>query len=229
MLERKIEFNIGNTGIYARVLDKHGSQITYFNMHDNEKTSVKAGEKMVEGYGGQLIELRAQGEHLIFFNLDKVDFYFDPNRIYTNSGIERTLLENKNYSAEAFHEIKKFSDKLIDIVFKEKPKLIIALHNNKDNFFEEYCQNAKDFFVNPGKNPCNFFFTTEEDFFYYLKSKKFNVVLQNNEQVIDDGSLSVYCSKNKIPYINVEASHGDLDEQVKMLEEVQKIFEIESF
>ena len=229
MLEKKIDFNIGETIIHARVVDKAGPKITYFNMHDDEKTSVKAGEKMVEKYGGALVELLAQGERLVSFDLGGKKYKFDPNRIYANAGIKKTLFENKSYSWEAFYEIKKFSEKLIGIVFEKKPKLIVALHNNKDNFIDEYCQNVKDFFVNPGKSFNNFFFTTEEDFFNYLKDKKFNVVLQNNEDVVDDGSLSVYCSKNKIPYMNVEAFHGDLDEQVRMLEEVQKIVKIESF
>jgi hypothetical protein len=33
----------------------------------------------------------------------------------------------------------------------------------------------------------------------------------------DDGSLSVYCGKLGIPYVNVEAQHGHLVRQLKML------------
>ena len=227
MLEKKNDFNIGSSIINLRVLDKKENlQVIYFNMHDDEKTSVKAGEAIIEKYGGRLIELLAQGERLISFDLNERKYRFDPNRIYTDAGIKKTLFENKNYSGEALCEIKKFSDKLIDIVIEGKPKLIVALHNNKDNFIDEYCRNVKDFFVNPSKSFYNFFFTTEADFFNYLKNKKFNVVLQNNEHVIDDGSLSVYCCKKKIPYINVEAEHGHLDEQIEMLEELQKIIKI---
>ena len=39
----------------------------------------------------------------------------------------------------------------------------------------------------------------------------------------DDGSLSVYCGMKKIPYINVEAQRGHLQEQIAMLKELQNL------
>ena len=59
--------------------------------------------------------------------------------------------------------------------------------------------------------------TTEENYFDNIKRLGFNVVLQNNMKVTDDGSLSVYCGKQRIPYINVEAENGHLTEQKEML------------
>jgi hypothetical protein len=48
------------------------------------------------------------------------------------------------------------------------------------------------------------------------------VVLQHHRPQ-DDGSLSVYAAKKKIPYINIEALHGHLDEQIRMLETLKDI------
>ena len=45
----------------------------------------------------------------------------------------------------------------------------------------------------------------------------FNVVLQNNANVTDDGSLSVYCGQREIEYVNVEAQHGHRGANRKML------------
>jgi D-alanyl-D-alanine dipeptidase len=50
-----------------------------------------------------------------------------------------------------------------------------------------------------------------------------NVVLQDNRQVTDDGSLSVYCGKWGIPYVNVEAQHEHLEQQLQMLKVLLRI------
>jgi hypothetical protein len=50
-----------------------------------------------------------------------------------------------------------------------------------------------------------------------LKKKKINAVLQTHKTSTDDGSLAIYCSKKKIPYINIEAQQGHLEEQMDML------------
>jgi hypothetical protein len=71
-------------------------------------------------------------------------------------------------------------------------------------------------------NPHDFILTTDRPIFHYLKRRKFNVVLQHHDPV-DDGSLSVYAARKKIPYINIEALHGHLDEQIKMLEALKDI------
>ncbi len=60
--------------------------------------------------------------------------------------------------------------------------------------------------VCPESGTGEFFYTTVEDWFDALKQKEiFNIVLQNNKAVEDDGSLSVYVGKNNIRYSNVEA------------------------
>jgi hypothetical protein len=42
-------------------------------------------------------------------------------------------------------------------------------------------------------------------------------LLQNNENVTDDGSLSVYAGMKNIDYINIEAEHGKKEQQKLML------------
>ena len=54
--------------------------------------------------------------------------------------------------------------------------------------------------------------------FDFFRSKNFNVVLQN-ENAGDDGSLSVFCQKNQIPYINIEAQNGHKEKQMQMIKE----------
>ena len=45
----------------------------------------------------------------------------------------------------------------------------------------------------------------------------FNVMLQDNANVPDDGSMSVYFARQRIPYLNIEANTDHLQEQIEMV------------
>lgn len=64
---------------------------------------------------------------------------------------------------------------------------------------------------------------THPKLFDDLVKAGFSVVLQNNQGAPDDGSLSVYCGRRGITYVNVEAQHGAQAEQKRMLEAVLKL------
>jgi hypothetical protein len=113
-------------------------------------------------------------------------------------------------------------------------KLVVALHNNTNagslsvNSYKKgavYARDAKAVFVNIKQDADDFFYTTELAFYNFLKKKGFNVVLQNNATVKDDGSLSVFCSDQKIPYLNIEAQEGHLIQQNRMVGVVLQMIE----
>lgn len=56
-----------------------------------------------------------------------------------------------------------------------------------------------------------------------LAAEGFAVVLQDNERAADEGSLSVWAARQGIPYVNVEAEHGQRDRQVEMLEALARV------
>jgi len=63
----------------------------------------------------------------------------------------------------------------------------------------------------------DFFYVTDRRFFDYLKARDFNVTLQDDANVPDDGSASVYFARKGIPYVNVEADVKHLTEQIEMV------------
>ena len=63
----------------------------------------------------------------------------------------------------------------------------------------------------------DFYFVTEYPILDQLCVGQYHAVMQSNSRMTDDGSLSVYCGRLGIPYINVEAQHGHLFRQVNML------------
>jgi len=129
-------------------------------------------------------------------------------------------------------------------------ELIIALHNNKNEpamvkrrwlFFNSYTPESynitsymkkfdeensttlscSDIYVNPNINNSEFFIVTHAKDFTYFVEKRWNVVLQNQNPV-DDGSMSVYAAKMQKRYINAEAKLGRFEEQWNMLQNLPK-------
>lgn len=225
-----IKLTVGETEIDAVVHKGKIDKPLYFNMHDDESTSVEAAKKFVEKTDGKIVELRHDGSRLIKFNLKNKQFSIDPNRIFTPLGIKKTLENYGDTSPEAERAVDEFAKNLITKLLANS-KEIIALHNNSENAYSvksyekggEYEKDAAAVFVKEGNDIDDFFFVTEQKHFDALKAKGFNVVLQNNKTVTDDGSLSVYCGREKITYINVEAQHGHIAEQVKMLEALREV------
>lgn len=225
-------YTIGDTGKIELILkQKAGSYVTFFNMHNDENTAVKAAEEVVKEYGGKLIELKHKGTRNITFNLNRQQYEFDPNRIFSEKGIEETLRNYGNYSKAAHMEVKKFSEWLLKQYSLDESKVMVTIHNNTDggtysvlSYLKggKYECDAKKVNEAREKDPDDFFFVTKEQDYTRLASLGFNVVLQDNERVKNDGSLSVYWGKEKkTPYINVEAQgkgeNNHLNEQVEMI------------
>lgn len=78
-------------------------------------------------------------------------------------------------------------------------------------------KSCSDIYINPSINNSEFFIVTKKSDFDQLVRKRYTVVLQN-ENPVDDGSLSVFASKFGKRYINAEAKMGRTDVQIKMLE-----------
>lgn len=217
----KVRFKIHNPQ------DKLG--VVYYNMHDDENTSVEAMEEVLLEHGGKFVELQFKGKRWIggWMN-SKRHFWFDPNRIYTDLGIYKTLRAYRSYNSYSRKEVKKLGQFITKELLKDA-KMIIALHNNQrgysinkylpDSIFEE---DAAMFFLNKDRSPHDFFYIVDTALYDFVASKGYNAVLQNPKSVADDGSLSVYCENNGIPYVNVEAKKGHLKQQVEMLELLQE-------
>jgi hypothetical protein len=200
--------------------------ISIVHVHENETTAVAAANWLIDStMQGYFVTWQCQQKRLIDFTLNKTTYRFDPNRIYTSAGIRATLKTYGKYSDSALMKVNRIAE-----VFKENfvngKKVVIALHNNTDasplsiNSYKRgaaFGMEAKRLFINQKRDADDFILTTEENYFDNIKRLGFNVVLQNNMKVTDDGSLSVYCGKQRIPYINVEAENGHLTEQKEML------------
>lgn len=206
---------LGKTKV--NIIKQYGKGKTFVHLHENEVTALKAAKTYIAHKGGTLITLKHSGKRNIVFYLRNVRYEFDPNRIFTDKGIKKTLKKLGPYSIAAHHEVKKFANKIKRLLPKGK---IIAVHNNRDYSMKEYfphhplAGDVRALHYYPKNSYRNFYFVTKSKEYNRLANLKFNVALQANK-ASDDGSLSFYLGKKN--YINIESAYDALKEQVKMI------------
>ena len=221
-------FDVGGTEVklMAHHSDKPG--LLYFNMHDNENTSVNAARKVVSKNGGTLYELVHSGGRYIEFPNGDTLVRIDPNRIYTEAGVWRELDRNGITDTAVFDMVRGFGRCLIDTMKLDSQELIIALHNNSNHNYSyhsytsggEYEKDAIATHRGRKRDEDAFYFITSDDYFQPLQGTCYHIVLQDNRFVTDDGSLSVYCGQKGIDYINVEAQHNRKCRNRKMIKQM---------
>lgn len=195
-----------------------GKGKSFVHVHHNEQTALKAAKAVIRQEGGSLITLVHSGGRNIVFHLNNQRYEFDPNRIYTDTGIKKTLTQYSSYTPEAHQEVKKLADKIKQLLPKGK---VIAVHNNSSYSLKDYlpghelAHDAQKLHMNPDNYFRNFYLVTRLSDYLRLKLEGFNGILQK-PSATDDGSLSVLLAKSE--YINVEAGFDQLREQIKMLQ-----------
>src|SRR5690606_6588797 len=117
---------LGDTPVHLAVHDG-GEGLALLVLHDDENTAADAGRRFVEAHGGRLVELRAQGERRVAFGLGGSALSVDPNRIFTEAGVRRTLGDDST-NAGAVAVSRLFGDALVAVYRPEA--LAVTLHNN---------------------------------------------------------------------------------------------------
>ena len=227
------EYKIGDS-LVTFVIENNLStkKVLFINIHENEKTSVDAFNRFDTRDEYRLVWLLHNASRRIGYNHRQEVFTIDPNRIFSQTGIEATLAHDSIFcNRKAEKMARAFAKEIISYITSSS--WIISLHNNTpDNYSilsylpdSAEAANTKDVFINTDMDPDDFLYTTDVDLFNKLKTANINVILQDNENCIDDGSLSVYCGKRNIPYVNVEAEHGHLEQQTFLIQKIIELIE----
>lgn len=207
---------VGDTKVIIQQ-QEHGEGKSFVHLHQNERTALKAARTVVKQEGGCLMTLIHSGGRNIVFHLHDKRYEFDPNRIFSDAGIKKTLLQFGDSTPQARREVKKLADKIKSLLPDGK---IIAVHNNETyslhNYFpgHDLASDAHLLHVNKQHYHRNFYLVTQKRDYTRLKRFNYNSVWQA-EDATDDGSLSVFLANRS--YVNVEAGYGQLAMQIKML------------
>lgn len=208
--------HVGDTRV---IIEKtqHGKGKNFVHVHQNETTALRAAKAVVQSQGGSVITLVHPGGRNIVFHLNHQRYEFDPNRIFTDKGIKKTLTQFGAYSRAAHAQVRLLADHIKSMI---PPGKIIAVHNNNDYSIKSYLpgkslhRDAKAVYLNGNRFYRNFYLVTKMQEFKRLKHLHFNTILQAHDAT-DDGSLSVYLANRD--YINVEAGYQELYAQIDML------------
>jgi hypothetical protein len=187
-------------------------QYAFLNLHENENTSVVASRSFLYKNGGSLVKFSHGSSRIISFYLKSVKYSFDPNRIFTTEGIIDTLKQYGPYSTAAVDEVTQFATSLLNIYEFTSQTVVLALHNNAGTYGANsylpggsYENDASAVYIEPKTNPSDFYYVVDPLYFDWFADHGYNVVLQNNETVTNDGSLSYYCGLEGKSYINFES------------------------
>ena len=202
--------------------------IAFVSVHDDEDTAVEAAGDVLRDVGGRLLELRHTGAREIAFRLGGMEHRIDPNRIFTPAGRRATLEALSTWSQPADDVVAAFADELLSTLGIDEVDVVVALHNNTPDRYTAanylpggtLAADAAQVRLQPGSDPDDFFFVTDPALVAALADRGRSVILQNDATVKDDGSLSVWCGRMGIPYVNVEAEHGHRAEQAAMLRDL---------
>lgn len=203
--------------------------VLFINVHENEITSVEAFNAFDPAKKFPFVWLKHLGTRRIYFNHREQVFSIDPNRIFSHDGIVATLAQDSVSNRKAERMAKALAHEILKFV--NRSGWVLSLHNNTpDNYsILSYLEggsesiNAAAVYVNPEMDPDDFIYTTDLRLFDGLKDKRINVILQDNVNCFNDGSLSVYCGARAIPYANVEAEDGHFDEQLRLIKSAMEI------
>lgn len=207
---------VGDTRVIIEKTE-HGVGKNFVHVHHNETTALRAAKTVVAQEGGSVMTLVHSGGRNIVFHLNKKRYEFDPNRIYTDVGIRKTLTQFGAYSRRAHAQVKSLADNIKALLPQGK---IIAVHNNNGYSIKEYLpgkdlhHDAEALYLNPRRFYRDFYLVTRQREFKRLKHLHFNTILQA-KKATDDGSLSIYLAHRN--YVNVEAAYGELRAQIDML------------
>eukprot|EP00603_Paraphysomonas_imperforata_P002249 CAMPEP_0114415496 /NCGR_PEP_ID=MMETSP0103-20121206/1939_1 /TAXON_ID=37642 ORGANISM="Paraphysomonas imperforata, Strain PA2" /NCGR_SAMPLE_ID=MMETSP0103 /ASSEMBLY_ACC=CAM_ASM_000201 /LENGTH=268 /DNA_ID=CAMNT_0001583681 /DNA_START=23 /DNA_END=829 /DNA_ORIENTATION=+ len=197
--------------------------LAFLNLHENENTSVVAARSFMLFHGGSLVKFAKGNSRLVDFKIDSSTYSVDPNRIFTPEGIEATLAQYSTYTSEAAAEVTKLADYLLNVYDFDNQSTVLALHDNGGTYGansylpgQTYEDDAAAVNIVEGTNPSDFFYVVDPVYYEALKDASYNIVLQNNDTVTNDGSLSYFAGMKGKAYINFEsqAEYTAVGEQV---------------
>ena len=211
--QEKTQVKLGESAVGVEIFryDGEGKNVI-LHLHQNELPSLAAAKDVASELGGSVITIsQAKAGRYKEFKFGNFTVKFDPNRIFTDIGIEKTLVFSQRGKIVkpdgetrrmAVQEVQKFRGVLLSIVDAEiaatGAKRLVVAHNNVAG--EKY------------------FHVTRKEDGKALSAKGYSVTLEDLKD--NDGSLSVYfaTSRKTFSYLNVEAGYKDNAAQKQMLE-----------
>jgi hypothetical protein len=223
--EKTIFHKLGDKTIALKIAQYgNATSICCINLHDNEATAVQAARSVLEEQGGLLIKIENNAQRIVSFPFKGMVYTFDPNRIFSASGISHTLKTKGKVNPLAIIEVQKFAAHLLQLI-PDSASCIIALHNNTDGDYSVKSYqaggkrhgDASKVYTDTWQDVDDISLTTDETLYNKMSAFGYNSILQDNVNADKDGSLSVYYGEQNKRYINIETQFGKTVQYREML------------
>lgn len=223
-------YKLGTIEIAVKKTTFAGANTSFLiQLHDDENTAEEAAITFLKESGGTLLSIENSGRRYIHFSLNGRKHMFDPNRMFTQKGIQQNLGSFRCYTVAAAKSVAGFGNFLLGFI--SDTAVLIAVHNNTESKYSIYSyktdktlkQDAEAVHINPAQDGDDFLITTDTKIYKKAAERNLNAVLQKARVQNNDGSLSFYYGRRNRSYINVEAQSGHFAEQLQMLQTVQEI------
>jgi hypothetical protein len=234
--ERTNLYKIGDKSVPVKLLQfGERTDLVCINLHSNEESSVEGARAILEKKGGLMIKVENKGQRVIQFRLKGITYSFDPNRIFSRTGIEQTLRENNRHyrpSKEAAEAIEKFAQVILSQI-PDSAACVVALHNNTEEAYSirSYLphgnrqRDAKAVYADSLQDVDDIILTTDSLLYQKMADNGYNSIWQDNENAKKDGSLSIYFGEQNRRYINIETQHGKVAQYSEMFDKLVGILE----
>ena len=196
-------------GIRFQTISKGRSARRYFWIHGDETTARDVLTAHMKTFRGRALLVDNPARMIQAGALT-----FDPNRMFTEAGLERNLVRLNPQASEGerrrVHKmVAKDREKLLRALTPPSNGLLTVVHNNSRGYsVNDEVEISNDVSIPAPGDPNDFMLCTDVRDFALLKRSPFNVVLQNEAKGEEDGSLSRLAAARRIRYVNIEAAMG---------------------
>ncbi len=214
---------VNMAGIHFRAIRNGSGSREYLHIHGNEVTARQVLSAYLTSAKGVAWFIESD-RRLVNFGAGRID----PNRMFSAEGALRNLRRlNPNWNeaqySNAIVKLDRERHKLLEVLEPKHNGLLFALHNNSEGYSvrDEVAISNRTALNEPARLH-EFFLCTDPHDYEVLAMSPYNVVLQNQPDSPDDGSLSRHCARQGIRYLNLETALGESARQREMLEWADK-------
>lgn len=214
---------------YKKRLSQNSDKLTFFHIHENEELAIKETIKFIKkNWNWRVLFLKQNWERFLRYeiksdNNEKIFLRIDPNRIFDDKELEKTIVERNNHlDLKNLDKVifigKNIRDYIIKNLALRKDRNYVCIHTNKllniDNYKADYVH------INDTLPKNSFIITSNLSDFKLLKKKNINAVYYKNE---DDWSLRDYLQKNWYRSFTIESWYNDKKAFRFLLEQLKEI------
>jgi hypothetical protein len=206
-------------GINFQMIRRGSDRRRYIWIHGNELTARDILQEHMKANDGCGFFIESKDR-----NVTLNGGMLDPNRMFSREGAERNLrMLNPEWPDRritgALNHLDEDRDEFLRAILPRPGNLLVALHNNGPNYsVKNEIETSNRVALNDSVHPDEFMLCSSATDFAVLANSRFNALLQDKPSGPDDGSLSRLCARRGIRYVNVEAAHGNLQGQKRMLD-----------